>query len=115
MPLALSTPALRKNSVSRDSPDWRLLLFQQFHDILPGSSIAWVHQDAEQILGAVEAEVEGRIAGLAIAHSLGYLNESEFSSQRDEQLKSMVGLRSGSHGEVRAKAKEYLSAMMEEQ
>jgi len=43
---------------------WKRTLTQQFHDILPGSSIAWVHQDAEQILGEVEAEVEDRIAGL---------------------------------------------------
>lgn len=43
---------------------WKRTLTQQFHDILPGSSIAWVHQDAEQILGEVEAELEGRIAGL---------------------------------------------------
>lgn len=26
---------------------WELVLLQQFHDILPGSSIAWVHQEAE--------------------------------------------------------------------
>ena len=32
---------------------WRLVLLQQFHDILPGSSIAWVHQDAERNYAAV--------------------------------------------------------------
>ena len=26
---------------------WRTVLYNQFHDILPGSSIAWVHDDAE--------------------------------------------------------------------
>ena len=26
---------------------WQEVLTQQFHDILPGSSIAWVHADAE--------------------------------------------------------------------
>ena len=26
---------------------WRTVLLQQFHDILPGSSIAWVHREAE--------------------------------------------------------------------
>jgi NADPH-dependent 2,4-dienoyl-CoA reductase/sulfur reductase-like enzyme len=87
------------------------------HDLNQETSIRgiYVAGDASGIEEASTAIIEGRIAGLAIAHSLGYLNESEFSSQRDEQLKSMVGLRSGSHGEVRAKAKEYLSAMMEEQ
>ena len=28
---------------------WPDVLTQQFHDILPGSSIAWVHRDAEQV------------------------------------------------------------------
>ncbi|WP_037913977.1 alpha-mannosidase [Actinacidiphila yeochonensis] len=27
---------------------WKLVLLQQCHDILPGTSIAWVHQEAEQ-------------------------------------------------------------------
>ncbi|MFD1213077.1 alpha-mannosidase [Arthrobacter sp. GCM10027362] len=27
---------------------WRTVLLQQFHDILPGSSIAWVHREAER-------------------------------------------------------------------
>ena len=32
---------------------WRLLLLQQFHDIIPGSSIAWVHDQSEAELSAV--------------------------------------------------------------
>lgn len=72
----------------------------------------YVAGDAAGIEEASTAIIEGRIAGLAIAHSLGYLDEPEFLKQRDEQLKSMVGLRSGSHGEARGKAKEYMNAMM---
>ena len=34
---------------------WRTVLLQQFHDILPGSSIAWVHQEAERNYAAVAA------------------------------------------------------------
>jgi alpha-mannosidase len=34
---------------------WRLLLLNQFHDILPGSSIRSVHEDAERDLAEVEA------------------------------------------------------------
>ncbi|HWB37897.1 MAG TPA: alpha-mannosidase, partial [Rugosimonospora sp.] len=30
---------------------WRTVLLQQFHDILPGSSIAWVYRDAERNYG----------------------------------------------------------------
>jgi len=39
---------------------WKRLLINQFHDILPGSSIDWVYEDAERELEAV-IEVAGRI------------------------------------------------------
>ncbi|WP_441783366.1 alpha-mannosidase [Leifsonia sp. 2TAF2] len=47
---------------------WRTVLLQQFHDILPGSSIAWVHQDAEAAYERVAA-----ILGGIIDSSLGAL------------------------------------------
>lgn len=37
---------------------WKLVLLQQFHDILPGSSIAWVHQDAERNYTYIAGELE---------------------------------------------------------
>lgn len=37
---------------------WETVLLQQFHDILPGSSIAWVYQDAERNYAAVATELE---------------------------------------------------------
>ncbi len=46
---------------------WRLVLLQQFHDILPGSSIAWVHQDAERNYAAVGRQLESIIADAAAA------------------------------------------------
>ncbi len=42
---------------------WHLVLLQQFHDILPGSSIAWVHKDAERNYAAVAERLERIIAG----------------------------------------------------
>jgi alpha-mannosidase len=49
---------------------WRTVLLHQFHDILPGTSIAWVHQDAEAAharvaddLGAVIASALKVLAG----------------------------------------------------
>ena len=42
---------------------WREVLTQQFHDILPGSSIGWVHDDAEAI--------HDRVGGARMLH-LGY-------------------------------------------
>ena len=41
---------------------WHLVLLQQFHDILPGSSIAWVHQDAERNYAAVAKRLEAVLA-----------------------------------------------------
>ncbi len=40
---------------------WCAVLTQQFHDILPGSSIAWVHADAEAVFERVAAELHLRI------------------------------------------------------
>lgn len=37
---------------------WRTVLLQQFHDILPGSSIAWVYSDAEANYAQVAEELE---------------------------------------------------------
>ncbi|MET9244409.1 glycoside hydrolase family 38 C-terminal domain-containing protein [Nonomuraea sp. NPDC003709] len=36
---------------------WKTVLLHQFHDILPGSSIAWVHREARRTYEAVAAEL----------------------------------------------------------
>ncbi|KQV05222.1 alpha-mannosidase [Leifsonia sp. Root112D2] len=41
---------------------WQTVLLQQFHDILPGSSIAWVYQEAERAYAEVAETLEARIA-----------------------------------------------------
>jgi alpha-mannosidase len=41
---------------------WRTVLLQQFHDILPGSSIAWVHQEAERNYATLATALTARIA-----------------------------------------------------
>ncbi|MFJ6854633.1 alpha-mannosidase [Streptomyces sp. NPDC091271] len=38
---------------------WKTVLLHQFHDILPGSSIAWVHREAEKTYAAVAGELNG--------------------------------------------------------
>jgi len=60
---------------------WQTVLLLQFHDILPGSSIAWVHQDAErnyarvaEQLGALTARAQEVLAGqgdVAVAFNAG--------------------------------------------
>ena len=44
--------------VQASSELWELVLLQQFHDILPGSSIAWVHSDAERNYAAIAERAE---------------------------------------------------------
>jgi alpha-mannosidase len=47
---------------------WETVLLQQFHDILPGSSIAWVHREAEanyaRVAGVLEGIIERSLAAL---------------------------------------------------
>jgi thioredoxin reductase len=83
------------------------------HDLNQETSVAGVYVagDASGIEEASTAIIEGRIAGLAIARSLGYMEESDFLEQRDLRLKGMQGLRSGSHGAARRAAKDYLNAV----
>ncbi|MGW5106601.1 alpha-mannosidase [Nocardia sp. NPDC004123] len=40
---------------------WKTVLLHQFHDILPGSSIAWVHREAERTYTEVAAELSAII------------------------------------------------------
>ncbi|TIH36644.1 alpha-mannosidase [Subtercola vilae] len=41
---------------------WKTVLLLQFHDILPGSSIAWVHREAETSYEAIAQRLEAVIA-----------------------------------------------------
>ncbi|SEB86642.1 alpha-mannosidase [Paramicrobacterium humi] len=43
---------------------WQLLLLQQFHDILPGTSIAWVHREAVATLAGIVTDAH-RLADAA--------------------------------------------------
>jgi alpha-mannosidase len=59
----------------RDELDrlWKLLLLQQFHDILPGSSIRLVYEDAERDLAAVEVGAAALCRpGETLANTVGF-------------------------------------------
>ncbi|MEU9120884.1 glycoside hydrolase family 38 C-terminal domain-containing protein [Streptomyces sp. NPDC048506] len=81
---------------------WKTVLLHQFHDILPGSSIAWVHREARDAYAAVAAELTGIIeaaigalggTGATGAGSPVVFNASPYD--RDE----IVELPSGAAGE----------------
>lgn len=42
---------------------WKLVLLHQFHDILPGSSIAWVHREAAERYAEIAADLDAVITG----------------------------------------------------
>ncbi|MBV9846383.1 MAG: alpha-mannosidase [Kutzneria sp.] len=60
-----STAALLAGAVDYPYDDldrlWKTVLLHQFHDILPGSSIAWVHREAEATYARVADELEAII------------------------------------------------------
>ncbi|HZS23559.1 MAG TPA: glycoside hydrolase family 38 C-terminal domain-containing protein [Gaiellaceae bacterium] len=52
---------------------WKLLLLQQFHDILPGSSIRAVYEDAERDLAEVEAAAAALCGdGTELVNTIGF-------------------------------------------
>ncbi|MCA1220427.1 alpha-mannosidase [Streptomyces sp. 8L] len=73
---------------------WRRVLLNQFHDILPGSSIAWVHQQAEQVYGEVRAELEDVIADAArhLAGAPALLNAGPYARREVAIVTGSAGL-----------------------
>lgn len=49
---------------------WRRVLLNQFHDILPGSSITWVHREATEAYEQIIAELE-QLIDAAVAAAVG--------------------------------------------
>lgn len=73
-----STAAVRAGSeypYDRLAEAWRTVLLLQFHDILPGSSIAWVHQQAEASYADLAIRLEEIIA--EATRALGTGSEGE--------------------------------------
>lgn len=46
---------------------WKLVLLNQFHDILPGSSIAWVHREAAESYARIATDLEEIISPALLA------------------------------------------------
>ncbi|TYR51837.1 alpha-mannosidase [Streptomyces parvus] len=78
---ALRSPAYRYPYERLDRV-WKTVLLHQFHDILPGSSIAWVHREARDTYEEVRAEladlVAGAVTSLGAAEGLVALNSSPY-------------------------------------
>ncbi|OEJ41564.1 alpha-mannosidase [Streptomyces agglomeratus] len=59
---------------------WKTVLLHQFHDILPGSSIAWVHREARGTYARVRAELEAITAGAPAALAGGGTAQVTFNA-----------------------------------
>ncbi|HEV7185437.1 MAG TPA: glycoside hydrolase family 38 C-terminal domain-containing protein [Leifsonia sp.] len=59
---------------------WHTVLLQQFHDILPGSSIGWVHDQAVENYGRVAGALEALIADAFAALGDGGADDVVFNS-----------------------------------
>ncbi|MFI1921805.1 MULTISPECIES: glycoside hydrolase family 38 C-terminal domain-containing protein [unclassified Streptomyces] len=75
---------------------WKTVLLHQFHDILPGSSIAWVHREAEaeyarvaEELEVLTAEAVAALAGGRQGGALRVFNTSPF--RRAEVVRTPQG------------------------
>ncbi|NUR02149.1 MAG: alpha-mannosidase, partial [Streptomyces sp.] len=72
---------------------WKTVLLHQFHDILPGSSIAWVHREAEAEYARVAKELEELTAEAVAALGGGaarVFNTSPFD--RSEVVRTAEGV-----------------------
>ncbi|MDN5766922.1 MAG: glycosyl hydrolase-related protein [Humibacillus sp.] len=70
---------------------WERLLLLQFHDILPGSAIAWVHAEARDDFGRVVDELEALVTEGIESLGGGLLNAGPFA--RREVIGTGAGLR----------------------
>ncbi|MEE1809235.1 alpha-mannosidase [Streptomyces sp. BE133] len=82
---------------------WKTVLLHQFHDILPGSSIAWVHREAHETYERVREQladlVADAVAALGGAKGLVALNSSPYRRSQVVELDAEASavLPSGAH------------------
>jgi alpha-mannosidase len=73
---------------------WQTVLLQQFHDILPGSSIAWVHQEAERHYAEVAATLHG-LVGASVTGLCGRGDASITLNAGPYPVRGIPGLAAG--------------------
>ncbi|MEU6018131.1 glycoside hydrolase family 38 C-terminal domain-containing protein [Streptomyces sp. NPDC047515] len=84
---------------------WKTVLLHQFHDILPGSSIAWVHREARETYEVVRRELADvmaeAVAALGGARGLVALNSSPYPRSQVMELDAEASavLPSGAHAQ----------------
>ena len=90
---------------------WAPIHNENMETTVPGIYIAGDSTGVEEANTAIE---EGKLAGTAIAASLGYLDQSKADSLLEAAWERLKGLREGAHGEERTQAKEHQLRAYEE-
>ena len=81
---------------------WKLLLLQQFHDILPGSSIGLVYDDVRRDFGELESSLHGLIGeGDALVNTVGVSRREVFDGRMVEAQPFADAQPVDAHDEVR--------------
>lgn len=82
---------------------WQLVLLHEFHDILPGTSIAWVHREAVEVLTGVITDAEGlstaaRDALAGEGDTLLRFTPTSFPTASDDRALGAVAVTAASFG-----------------
>jgi alpha-mannosidase len=85
---------------------WETVLLQQFHDILPGTSIAWVHQEAERNY----ADVAVNLGGLIDTAARALLGDGDATAALNASPCPVGGIEALGSGEPPAPARRTVSA-----
>ena len=80
---------------------WRQVLLGQFHDILPGSSISWVHREAERWHAEVSDELE-RLIAASLAALVGAGDAELAANAGPGAVRGVPGLAVGPPNDPRA-------------
>ncbi|MBN8712016.1 MAG: alpha-mannosidase [Verrucomicrobia bacterium] len=88
---------------------WKLLLLNQFHDIIPGSSIRWVYEDSARDYAAITALGQSVLAGAldaidAQVNTSGVLSPVRLFNPLGWERREVLGLPSGRLREVNVPA-----------
>ncbi len=81
---------------------WKEMLFQQFHDIIPGSSIAWVYEDIAETYGRLLPLLEGLVGDALARLAAGFdgpVLANAATHARDEVVVADAALLGGHAGQ----------------
>ena len=77
---------------------WKVVLLHQFHDIIPGSSIAWVHRDTEADYAAVSPAASSGIIERSLASARRETGDGPVLAVNSSPVPPQDGIKRCVHG-----------------